>query len=128
MATGVVTTSFAESADFAGALTQRLARYFKVHVEDWCDVCRRSVALEERHFADNLSADALEEHARLLDELERTGNFFQQAMQVSGFADQAMTESVTMTLQDLKDRRALWHSKLKPQQREEILRAVFHES
>jgi len=39
-----------------------------------------------------------------------------------------MVELVTMTLQDLKDRRALWHGKLKPQQREEILRAIFNES
>jgi hypothetical protein len=128
MATDALTASLGESADLAGALTQRLARYFKVHLEDWCDVCRRSVALEDRHFADQLAPDALAEHARLLDELERTGNFFQQAIQTSGFADQGMMELVTMTLQDLKDRRALWHGKLKPEQRKEILDAIFHES
>ena len=128
MAMDAETASFAEPMDVAGALTQRLARYFKVHVEDWYDVCRRSVMLEKRLFAGELSPDALAEHARLLDELERTGKFFQQAMQTSGFADQAMVDLVSTTLQDLKDRRALWHGKLKPQQREEILRAVFNES
>ena len=49
-------------------------------------------------------------------------------MQTSGFADQSMGELVAMTLQDLKDRRALWHGKLKPGQRKEILHAVFNES
>jgi hypothetical protein len=128
MATNALIASPGESADLAGALTQRLARYFKVQVEDWCDVCRRSVALENRHFADRLAPDALDEHARLLDELERVGRFLAQAMQTAGFADRATAELVAMTLQDLKDRRALWHGKLKPQQREEILRAVFNES
>lgn len=128
MATDAPTASLGEVADLAGALTQRLGRYLKVQVEDWCDVCRRSVALEDRHFADRLSPDALEEHARLLDELERVGKFLAQAMQTAGLADRATAELVAMTLQDLKDRRALWHGKLKPEQREEILRAVFNES
>jgi hypothetical protein len=128
MATEALTTSFGVSADLAGALTKRLARYFKVHVEDWYDVCRRSVVLEDRLFADELSPDVLAEHARLLDELERTGKFFQQAMQTSGFADQTMMDLVSTTLQDIKDRRALWQGKLNPQQRGEILRAVFNES
>ena len=128
MATEAFTAVFAEPTELAGALTQRIARYFKVHVEDWCDVCQRSVGWEDRHFANSLSPEALNEHARLLDELERTGDFFQQAMQTAGFSDRAMVELVTMTLQDLKDRRALWHGKLKPQQREEVLRAIFNES
>ena len=81
MATEAFTAVFAEPTELAGALTQRIARYFKVHVEDWCDVCRRSVGWEDRHFANSLSPEALNEHARLLDELERTGDFFQQAMQ-----------------------------------------------
>jgi hypothetical protein len=128
MATDTLAASLGESADLAGALTQRLARYFKVQVEDWCDVCRRSVALEDRHFANRPSPDTLDEHARLLDELERVGKFLAQAMQTAGFSDRATAELVAMTLQDLKDRRALWHGKLKPEQRKEILRAVFNES
>lgn len=128
MAANALTVSFAEQADLAGALTKRLARYFKVHVEDWSDVCRRSVSLEDRHFADALPPDALAEHASLLDELERTGEFFQHAMQTSGFADSEMVNLVNMTLRDVKDRRALWHGKLKSRQREEILHAVFNES
>ena len=128
MANDALTASLGESADLAGALTQRLARYFKVQVEDWCDVCRRSVALEDRHFTEQPAPDVLVEHARVLDELERVGKFLAQAMQTAGFSDRATAELVAMTLQDLKDRRALWHGKLKPQQREEILRAVFNES
>jgi hypothetical protein len=122
------TASFAASVDLAGALTQRLSRYFKVHIEDWCDVCRRSVAVEDQFFADDISPGALDEHGRLLDELERTGRFFQQSMKLSGFADQAMIELVDMTLQDLHDRRALWHGQLDSGVRKEILQAVFNES
>lgn len=44
------------------------------------------------------------------------------------FPNRESAELVAMTLQDLKDRRALWHGKLKPQQRDEILRDIFHES
>jgi len=127
MTTDALTALPGESADLAGALTKRLARYFKVQVEDWCDVCRRSVAFEDLQLADRLSPDALDEHARLLDELERVGRFLAQAMQTASFSDRATAELVAMTLQDLKDRRALWHGKLKPQQRDEILRAVFNE-
>lgn len=127
MATETLTASLGESADLAGALTQRLARYFKVQVEDWCDVCRRSVALEERHLTDRPTPDVMDEHGRLLDELERVGKFLAQAMQTAGFSDRVMAELVTMTLQDLSDRRALWHGKLQPEQREGILRAVFNE-
>jgi hypothetical protein len=84
--------------------------------------------LEDRHFAEQPAPDVLAEHARLLDELERVGKFLAQAMQTAGFSDRATAELVAMTLQDLKDRRALWHGKLEPKQREEILRAVFNES
>ena len=122
------TAPFAVSVDQAGALTQRLSRYFKVHIEDWCDVCRRSVAVEEKSFAEKIYPADLAEHRRLLDELERTGHFFQQTMSLAGFADTAMTELVAMTLQDLQDRRALWHGNLNPRTRQEILHAVFHES
>jgi hypothetical protein len=128
MATDTLVASFAEPAELAGSLSRRIALYFKVHVEDWCDVCRCSVAWEDHHFADNLSPEALAGHGALLDELERTGRFFQQAMETANFSDQATADLVAMTLQDLKDRRALWHGRLKSPQRAAILRDVFHES
>jgi hypothetical protein len=128
MATDVPTASFAASVDMAGAFNQRLARYFKVHIQDWCDVCRRSVAVEDQLFGDAILPNALKEHGQLLDELERTGLFFQQSTRLSGFADQAMSDMVGMTLQDLQDRRALWHGKLDPKTRKEILHSVFNES
>jgi hypothetical protein len=37
------------------------------------------------------------------------------------------TELVAMTLQDLKDARALWHGNVTRERRQEILRAVFNE-
>jgi ATP-dependent helicase YprA (DUF1998 family) len=45
----------------------------------------------------------------------------------SDFPDRPTTELVAMTLQDLKDARALWHGNMTREDRQEILRAVFNE-
>jgi hypothetical protein len=45
----------------------------------------------------------------------------------SDFPDHPTTELVAMTLQDLKDARALWHGNLTREGRQETLRAVFIE-
>lgn len=123
-----MTTPVVEPSDLTDGLSQRLTRNFRVQVEDWCDVCRRSVAWEECHLSGKPSLELLANHARLLAELERVGNFLLQAMQAAYLSDRATAELIAMTLQDLKDRRALWHGELKPQQREAILREVFNES
>jgi ATP-dependent helicase YprA (DUF1998 family) len=45
----------------------------------------------------------------------------------SDFPDHPTTELVAMTLQDVKDARALWHGNMTREDRQEILRAVFNE-
>ena len=69
----------------------------------------------------------LAEHARLLDELEQVGRWLGLATQSPDFPDRGTAELVAMTLQDLKDARALWHGSMTSERREEILRAVFNE-
>ena len=76
---------------------------------------------------DGATPERMAEHSRLLDELERVGHWFSLVTQSPDFADRATAGLVTMTLQDLKDVRALWHGKMTKEQREEILRAIFHE-
>ena len=128
MPANVVPVSPAEPRDFGSGLTARLVRYFKAQVEDWYDVCRQLSAWEERHLIEQPTPERLAEHARLLDELEHAGRWLAQATQTPDFPDRATAELVSMTVQDLKDRRALWHGPMTAEQRESVLRDIFHES
>ncbi len=128
MRANAVKVSVAEAADWGGGLTTRLVRYFKAQVEDWYDVCRHLGVWEERHLMDRPTPERLAEHARLLDELEQAGRWLSRATDTPDFPDPATAELVAQTLQDLRDRRALWHGPMQPEQREALLREVFHES
>ena len=107
-----------------GNLGRRLARYFKAQVEDWYDVCRR---LTDWDLVDGSTPERLAEHERLLDELEGVGRWLARATQSPDFPDRATAELVVLTLQDLKDRRALWHGPMSGEAREEFLKTIFHE-
>ena len=114
--------------DLGSGLTTRLVRYFKAQVADWYDVCRHLTAWEGRHLIDQPTPEQLAEHARTLDELEHAGRWLLLAAQSPDFPDRGTAELVAMTVQDLKDRRALWHGPMNREQRETVLRGVFHES
>ena len=109
-------------------MSRRAARHFKAQVEDWYDVCRHLSDWEDRRLIDQPTPENLAQHRHLLDELEQVGRWLSLATQSPDFPDRATAELVGLTLQDLKDRRALWHGKLKPAQRKEIMHAVFNES
>jgi hypothetical protein len=119
-----------------GALTDsrtgvatRLVRYLKAQVEDWYDECRQLTPWENEYLLDGPPPARLAEHARLLDELEQAGRWLYQTTQSPDFPDRATAELVSMTLEDLKDRRAMWHGEsLSEKQKAEILRACFNES
>ena len=116
-----------ESVDLAGGISSRALRLLRAQVEDWHDVCRRLSNWEDQHLLDHPSPERLAEHARLLDELERVGTWLSLATGTSDFPDHPTAELVAMTLQDLKDARALWHGNMARDRRQEILRAVFNE-
>jgi hypothetical protein len=112
-----------------GGLAARQVRYFKAQVEDWYDECRHLADWEDQNLLDNPAPEQLAEHARLLDELERVGHWLSRTVQSPDFPDPATAQLVAMTLQDLKDCRALWHRpKMSEARRAEILKACFHES
>ncbi len=117
-----------EPADLGGGVTTRLVRYFRAQVEDWYDVCRRLSAWEERHLLEAPAPQQQADHARLLDELEHVGRWLARATQSPDFPDRATADLVAMTVQDIKDRRALWHGPMSREQRESVLRDIFHES
>jgi len=116
-----------ESADLAGGISRRALRLLRAQVEDWHDECRRLSGWEDQHLLDHPGPERLAEHARLLDELERVGTWLSLATGTSDFPDRPTADLVAMTLQDLKDARALWHGNMTRESRQEILRAVFKE-
>jgi hypothetical protein len=128
MATNVLAPSQAEPLDVAGGLSQRFLRSFMAQVDDWGDVCRRLSLWEERRLVDEPTTEDFSEHARILDELERTGRWVALVTQNADFPDAAAAELVAMTLKDIADRRALWHGTMTPEQREKVLTSIFDES
>ena len=78
-------------------------------------------------YMDTAKAEYLAEHERLLDELEQIGRWMSLVSQSGDFPDRATADLVAMTLQELRDRRSLWHGNVPKERREEILRTVFHE-
>jgi hypothetical protein len=127
MTTSALETSASDSADLSGSISKRMLRYLKAQVEDWYDVCRGLTSWEERHLLGEPTAEILADHARILDELERVGHWLSLPTQSPDFPDRATAELVQMTLQDLKDRRALWHGTVPAERRKEILRSIFNE-
>ena len=119
-----------EAADLSFGLASRHVRYFRAQVEDWYEVCRRLTDWEDRNLLDEpTSPERRAEHARLLDELQRLGNWLHSAAQSEDFPDHPTAELIAMTLQNLKDRRAMWHGpKMSETRRAEILKACFNES
>ena len=110
-----------EPVDLAGGISKRALRLLKLQVEDWYDVCRHLSDWEDQYLLDQPSPERLAEHARLLDELERVGTWMSLATGSADFPDRPTVELVAMTLQDLKDARALWHGNMPRERRREIL-------
>lgn len=123
------TASAHEAADLSFGLASRHVRFFRAQVEDWYEVCRLLTDWEDRYLLDDpIPAARLAEHARLLDELERVGQWLLATAQSKDFPDQPTAELIAMTRRDLKDRRAMWHGpKMSEQRRAEILKACFNE-
>lgn len=112
----------------AKGLAERVIRQLKVATEDWADSCRRLSDFEQRYLIDDpLNEEALAKHALALAALEKIGRLVSLTTEDSQFPDRQFAERVAAQLQDLKDRRAMWHSKMPQQERDQILRDVFNE-
>ena len=116
------------SGGLVGSFQHRLARQFQVQVADWLDTCRDLAGWEDRSLVEFSSPDRLAEHAAMLDELERVGQWLASAAIQVGSDPGPITEQIHLTLQDLRDSRAMWHGEVPSARREEILRDCFHES
>lgn len=121
------TEAASHPAQPASDISKRVLRLLKAQVEDWYDQCRRLPEWEDEHLLEEPGPELLAQHARMLDELERVGNWLGRLTASGGFPDQATANLVAMTLRDLKDARALWHGAMTKERRGEILRTVFNE-
>lgn len=98
------------SAPVAVGLARSVVRHLRAQVDDWYDACRRVTAWEDENLLDeNPAPEKKAEHAAMLAELERIGQWFLHATQSPDFPDAPTAELVRLTLLDLKDRRAMWH-------------------
>ena len=114
---------------FAEGLTDRVLRQFKVAAQDWLDVCHKLGGWEDRWLVDDPNPEALGQHAKVLRNLEWIGRVMITVTEDSKFQDRQFAEVIATTLQDLRDRRALWHGSMTAEQREQVLREIFpHES
>ena len=114
---------------FTEGLSDRVLRQFKVAAQDWFDVCRRLSEWEDRRLVDDPSPEALAQHAKVLGNLEWLGRILAMLTQNREFPDRQLAELVASTLQDLQDRRALWHGKMTSAERDRVLHEIFpHES
>lgn len=116
------------SAGLVTSLRQRLVRQFQVQVADWLDTCRELAGWEDRYLVESSAADRLAEHAAMLDEMERVGQWLATAASQLGFDANVTTEQIQSTLQDLRDSRAMWHGDVPAPRKQEILRDCFNES
>lgn len=112
------------SAPVAVGLARSVARHLRAEVDDWYDACRRLTVWEDDHLLDNPAPEKMAEHAAMIEELERIGQWFLPATQSPDFPDAETAELVRLTLQDLKDRRAMWHGrKMSREESDKILAA-----
>jgi len=111
-----------------GTLTTRTLRYLRAQIEDWADACRSLSDWEDEYLLEGAAAERHEEHSRRLDELERVGHWFDRLTLAVDFPEVELNELVQLSLQDLRDRRALWHGRMSEARRQQILHEVFGES
>lgn len=117
-----------QSAPSLSGIRKRSLRHFNLQVEDWCDSCRQLSDWEDRNLIDQPTPAALHEHKQLLDELDQVGRWLSRIAQEPDFPDSNLASVISFTVQDLRDRRSLWHGPLSQDERDEILQAIFLES
>jgi hypothetical protein len=117
-----------DTAISLGGIQRRSLRHFRVQVEDWYDACRELTLWEDQNLIDEATSEKLAEHERILNELDRVGRWLSKTAQEPDFPDTETVKLVGWALQDIRDRRVLWHGPLDRKQRSEIVASIFDES
>ena len=115
-------------ADSLGHLEKRLISGLSSAAEEWSEWATALTHWEDEHLLENPPEELLQRHRATTERLLRFGQQLSLAIGSPDFPDKKLVEMVTATRQMLQNKLTMWQGKMTSERRDEILRAVFHES
>jgi hypothetical protein len=113
--------------DYFEKTEARILQEFAEAIATWGQSVTALAAWEDEHLLDNPTPENLAAHRRSLERLIGFGMFIARTTDHPEFSDTAVKETVEATLQTLRDKIPLWHSRMPKEQAEAILKAAFPE-
>ena len=113
--------------DYFEKTEARILQEFAEAVATWGQSVTALAAWEDEHLLDNPTPEDLAAHRRSLERLIDFSKFIARTTDHPDFSDTAVKETVEATLQTLRDKIPLWHSRMPKEQTEAILKAAFPE-
>ena len=113
--------------DYFEKTEARILQEFAEAIATWGQSVTALAAWEDEHLLDNPAPEDLAAHRRSLERLVDFGKFIARTTDHPDFSDTAVKEIVEATLQTLRDKIPLWHSRMPKEQTEAILKAAFPE-
>ena len=113
--------------DYFEKTEARILQEFAEAIATWGQSVTALAAWEDEHLLDNPTPENLAAHGCSLKRLIGFGKFIARTTDHPDFADTALKETVEATLQTLRDKIPLWHSRMPKEQAEAILKAAFPE-
>ena len=111
--------------DYFEKTEARILQEFAEAVATWGQSVTALAAWEDEHLLDHPTPENLAAHRRSLEQLIGFGKFIARTTEHPDFSDTATKEIVEATLQTLRDKIPLWHSRMPKEKAAEILKAAF---
>ena len=108
-----------------GNFELRMARSFRLAVEDWDEVCSALGSWEAAHLTPDDSAAALNQHRAWVGKLIVWGQLLRQVAEHPDYTDRTVASRIAARLRHLQDKLALWHREMTPEEEDRILHAAF---
>ena len=113
--------------DYFEKTEARILQEFAEAIATWGESATALAAWEDEHLLDNLTPENLATRRCSLERLIGFGKFIARTTDHSDFSDTTVKETVEATLQTLRDKIPLWHSRMPKEEGEAILKAAFPE-
>ena len=108
---------------------ERLQRHILQELAEGVAAWGRSVTAlaqwEDEHLLENPSAEALAAHRGIVEKLIAFGRFLALSTDHAEFPDAELKDNVAATLQTLRDKIPLWHSRMPKGKAEAIIKSAF---
>ena len=108
-----------------GNFEARMLRNFRAALEDWDEVCSALGRWEAEYLTEGDSGISMEVHHKWLGELLAWGELVLQTTQHTRFPQPALAARVTQRMVHLRDKLALWHGEMSPQEEDRIVQSAF---